>query len=77
MRWDGMVYSPWWGLAVLLIWVLAIVAIALLIAWLVRQGTTRGPGGGGGDRALQILRERFARGEISREEFDEMRRALE
>ena len=29
-----------------------------------------------GDRALQIARERFARGEINREQYDEIRQAL-
>ncbi len=31
---------------------------------------------GPGDRALDVLRERFARGEIDKAEFDERRRAL-
>lgn len=29
------------------------------------------------DRSLDILRERYARGEISKEQYEEMRRALE
>lgn len=80
MHWEGFGMWPWWGFIMMLLWGLAIVGIVLLIAWLLRLGTTRGPGsapGGDRDPALQILRERFARGEITREQFDEMRQALE
>lgn len=81
MHWNGFGVWPWWGLIMMALWVLAIVGIILLIVWLLRLGTTRGPdrtpGGNARDPALQILRERFARGEISREEFEEMRQALE
>jgi putative membrane protein len=37
---------------------------------------TTGEGSTSEDSALTILRERFARGEISKNEFDEMRQAL-
>lgn len=32
--------------------------------------------GGGGDEGLRIARERFARGEIGKEEYEEIRRTL-
>lgn len=59
-------------------WVLVLAgvigAIALLIRWI-------GPGSASGRHssrsALDILNERFARGEIDRAEFDQRRRALE
>lgn len=35
-----------------------------------------GEGGVQGDRALDILRERYARGELAREQYEEMRRQL-
>jgi putative membrane protein len=40
--------------------------------WLVRQGRDGQP-----DRALDILRERYARGEINKEEFEARRRDLD
>ncbi len=51
--------------------------IILLIVWIVRQfasGGTSPPQSTG--NALKILKERFAKGEISREEFAEMKKEL-
>lgn len=69
----------WWGiwgfgmmLFVFLFWALVIVALILGIRWLVRQGKPAGS-----DSALEILRQRYARGEINREEFEAKRRDLE
>jgi putative membrane protein len=47
-------------------------AIAALV-WFSRRGGTRPAGG---DSALEILRERYARGELSREEFVRLRDEL-
>jgi len=53
-------------------WALVICGIVFGIRWLVRHG-----GEPPSDRALEILRERYARGEIGREEFEARRRDLE
>ena len=56
---------------------LALVTIGVIagIRWLVKSSTvsraSRGP-----DRALETVHERYARGEISRDEFERMRRNL-
>ena len=42
------------------------------IRWLAKQGRQERP-----DRALDILRERYARGEINKEEFEARRRDLD
>ncbi len=57
--------------------ILIIVGVVLLIKWLVEQ-TSRGahPHSMMGDQALDILRQRYAKGEISKEEFDQMRKDL-
>lgn len=64
-----------WGvvmmLGMFLFWALVVGAIVLGIRWLVRQG--RGPAP---DAALDILRQRYARGEIGREEFEAKKRDL-
>ena len=58
-------------LMMLVFWGLVIWGIVVGIRWLVRQGRDERP-----DRALDILRERYARGEIGKEEFEARRRDL-
>jgi putative membrane protein len=55
-------------------WVLASVGLVLLTKWLVQ--TTKGEKGGSrvGASALDTLKERYARGEIGRDEFESMKR---
>ena len=62
-----------------LFWLLVIAAGIALVAWiLVRAIRSGGPTDSGQeDRSLTILRERFARGEISESDYHEQRRILE
>ena len=57
----------------LLFWILIIVVAYLLIKWLVEQNKTRG---GREKPALDIAQERYARGEITKEEFEEIKKRL-
>ena len=66
-----------------LIWlavaIAAVVLVILGIRWLLRQGTIVGSGGGPAPRAdssLEILRQRYAKGEIDEEEFNRRRTIL-
>lgn len=78
MNWWGFGASPLMWLLMLLFWALIIGGIALLLVWLFRQGQPAGAGpGAGGAQPLDILRERYARGEITREQYQQMRRDLE
>ena len=76
-EWGWGMHPMWgvWGLGMvfmmLVFWGLVIVALALGIRWLVNQG--RPPSS---DTALTILRERYARGEINKEEFEAKKRDL-
>jgi putative membrane protein len=87
-QWQGDLQPLWWvigagGLGVLIVilalWalvslapvVLALVGAALGIRWLARATRRSRP-----DRAVQILRERYARGEIGKDEFDAKLRDL-
>ncbi len=67
-----------WGIFMGLFWILIIAGVVSLLVWFFRQGhpseTTPTPGG---DRALETLRQRYASGEITKEQFDQMRRDLE
>ena len=79
-EWAWGTHPMWWMmgawgilmmLGMLMFWGLVIAGIVLGIRWLVRQGSGSGP-----DAALDILRQRYARGEISKEEFEAKKRDL-
>lgn len=60
----------------LVFWAAIIVGIVLGVRWLVQQGRPAGVAGAGSDSALDILKKRYAQGEIDREEFEAKRRDL-
>jgi putative membrane protein len=74
-------YGWWWGfgaLNMLLYWGMLILAIALLAKWLFARGGGGTPPARHPDKtALDILKERYARGEIGKEEFDQKKRDIE
>lgn len=56
-------------------WILLIVGTVLLVVWVVQKAM----GGGAGkleESALGIVKKRYARGEISKEEYEEKKRDL-
>ncbi|MBA5867545.1 MAG: hypothetical protein GDA67_12715 [Nitrospira sp. CR1.3] len=66
----------WMGSVFMIVfWTLLIVALVLWIKSLLRQ-ERRGSASGEPESALEILRKRYARGEISKEEFEEKRKHL-
>jgi len=72
MHWrDG-----WWmavgGVWMVLLWAGFLLLLVLGVKWLVRQGRD----GGSRRTPLDIAKERYAKGEITREEFEEMKRHL-
>lgn len=70
----GGTYGLGWVLS-LVFYVLIIAGIVLLIWWLVRQstGTAQVPKG---KKALEILDERYAKGEISKTEYDKVKKDI-
>lgn len=80
-EWGGGMHPMWgiwgaWGIVMMLMmlvfWGAVIVGIVLAIRWLVNQGKEARPT----DAALDILRQRYARGDISKEEFEARKRDL-
>ena len=84
-QWSYGPYTMWdhagWGMLfgpVMMIALLAIIIIVaiLLVRWLGGVGHQHAPQQPFGKTPLDILKERFARGEIDKQEFEERRRVL-
>ncbi len=58
----------------LIIWIIIIVGAYLLIKYLIEQNKVSG---GKEKSALEIAKERYARGEITKEEFEEIKKSIE
>ena len=63
----------------LLVWATVIVGIVVLIRWLITSGHSGRSMNGvhGTENAIDSLNKRYARGEISKQEFDAMRQDLQ
>lgn len=81
----GMHMMMWnsWGIGMMimmfLFWAAVIVAIIFFIRWLITSGKA-GPSASNTPHtgsALEILQKRYARGEITKQDYDDMRRALQ
>ncbi|MBI4786315.1 MAG: SHOCT domain-containing protein [Chloroflexi bacterium] len=80
---QGFGFNPLGAILSLAFWALIIGGVVLLVVWLARSATAGQLAGRGsssapsGDAALDILKTRYARGEITKEQFDAIRRDLE
>jgi putative membrane protein len=71
--WYGMIFGPIFMIIVL---ALVIAVAVLLVRWLGGPALTAAPYQPAARTPFDILKERFARGEIDKEEFEERRRVL-
>jgi putative membrane protein len=69
MMWGAWGYGMMFMM--MLFWILVIVGVVLAVRWLVSETKERR-----GDSALEILRQRYARGEINKDEFEARKRDL-
>lgn len=72
--WAGMILGP---IMMVLVIAAIVAAVIMVVRWLSPGSRSSGGGSTDSDRALDILRERLARGEIDEEEYTRRRRALE
>ena len=67
----------WFGTIIMIaFWIAVIMGIVFLIRWLVISTRTEGHTDNLGDSALEILKTRYARGEIDKMEFEDKKRDL-
>lgn len=67
--WGGMIFGP-------IMMVALVILIVFLVRWLVVSGRGSASPGSALQTPLDILKERFAKGEIDKDEFEERRRVL-
>jgi putative membrane protein len=65
MGWFG-------GIFMIVFWILILVGLVFFIKWLILSTGSGRAGGGGSNRTHEILKERYARGEIDQVEFETM-----
>lgn len=75
----GGFFSPLGAILMLVFWALIIAGGVLLVVWLVRSLAGASPTSSAttGPSPLDVLKMRYARGEITREQFEQMKRDLE
>jgi len=85
-RYDGWGMGPgmmggwgmgWFGgIFMILFWILILIVLVFVIKWLIQSTSRARDNGQSGYRALEILKERYARGEIDKAQFEDMKRDL-
>lgn len=82
MMWPNMMSGVFggWGIIgmifMFIFWALLITGIILLVVWLVRRGSYTDRDLSRKNNAIDILKERYARGEINKEDFERMKRDI-
>ncbi len=77
--WGMMGGGSWWGwLLMLLFWILLVGGIALVVTWALRRNTPDSgiAGSATSGDALELLNHRYARGEIDKEQYEQIKRDI-
>jgi putative membrane protein len=75
--WPGMMgWGGWMAPFGMIVWILILALLVAGIVWLFRLMTSRSDALGRRSSALDVLEERYARGEIKRDEYLEKRRDI-
>ncbi|MDI6742884.1 MAG: SHOCT domain-containing protein [Smithella sp.] len=65
------------GYGGMFMWVIFLIVVGVLIYFIVQAQKTKGQTPAQGESPLDILKKRYAKGEISKEDFDRMKHDLE
>jgi putative membrane protein len=73
--WGHMMYYGYRGMHIWMLFIVIIVVV--LIYFVVQNAKPKGNLGISGETPLDILKKRYAKGEITKDEFDRMKRDIE
>ena len=73
----GYVFNPLGAILSLVLWALIISGIVLMVVWLARNANRGESFIGSSESPLDILKRRYAKGEVTKEQFDAIKRDLE
>jgi putative membrane protein len=73
---HGSMMGGMWFFSILF-WVLIIAGVVFITRWFLERGRNKEGSGVNGDSALAILEKRYAKGEIDRETFEQMKKDIE
>ena len=81
---NGQGPGDWWpmmhygfGYGGMFMWIIFLIVIGFLVYFIVQAQKAKGQTPAQGESHLDILKKRYAKGEISKEDFDRMKRDLE
>lgn len=74
--WEGMMHYGF-GFGGMFMWIIFLILIVLLIFFIVQTQKTKGQMPTQNESHLDILKKRYAKGEITKEEYERMKKDLE